>query len=83
MANTLIVLLKKNVNAVCSKTVNVFENSLATTDNEFVTNELVNQYKPDFAFVGHRQTVQTLIRGVRSRSSLLLRSSTPTFDYLP
>ena len=46
MANTLIFLLKKNVIAkathiFCSKNINVFENTLATTVNEFVINKLI------------------------------------------
>ena len=51
MANTLTFLLKKNVSSFCianasshffaAKNINVFENTLATTVNEFVINELV------------------------------------------
>ena len=46
MANTLIFFAEKNVSSFCyshfcSKNINVFENTLATTVNEFVINKLV------------------------------------------
>ena len=50
MANTLIYFAEKNVSSFCiakathifcSKNINVFENTLATTVNEFVINKLV------------------------------------------